>query len=40
MSYLHTSQGLAASRLSGEDDALVDLAQEAPLPDDGLNPRA
>ncbi len=37
---LHTSQGLAASRLSGEDDALVDLAQEATLPDDGLNPRA
>lgn len=36
---LHTSQGLAASHLSGEDDALVDLAQEEPLPDDGLNPR-
>ncbi|QNI69891.1 circadian clock protein KaiB [Cyanobium sp. NS01] len=37
---LHASQGLAASRLSGEDDALADLVQEGSLPDDGLNPRA
>lgn len=37
---LHSSQGLATSRLAGEEDALADLAQGGSLPDDGLNPRA
>lgn len=36
---LHTSQELAASRLSGEEDGLADLPPQGSLPDDGLNPR-